>query len=65
MKGRQLREVQELLGHKSLYMTQRYSHLAPERLRDAVASMDSTTSDHTAPPNRRKEPSLLASATSS
>ena len=35
MKGRPLREVQELLGHKSIRMTERYSHLAPERLRDA------------------------------
>src|SRR4029453_17965167 len=47
MKGRPLREVQELLGHKSIYMTQRYSHLAPERLREAVAALDfSTTSAH-------------------
>jgi hypothetical protein len=44
MKGRPLREVQELLGHKTLAMTMRYSHLAPERLRDAVASLDFNTS---------------------
>jgi integrase len=46
MKGRPLREVQELLGHKSIYMTQRYSHLAPERLREAVAVLDNTMSAH-------------------
>jgi Phage integrase family len=46
MKGRPLREVQELLGHKSIYMTQRYSHLAPERLREGVAVLDNTMSAH-------------------
>ena len=40
MKGRPLREIQDLLGHKSIRMTERYSHLAPERLRDAVAFLD-------------------------
>jgi integrase len=32
--------VQKLLGHKSQAMTQRYSHLAPENLRDAVLKLD-------------------------
>ena len=38
-----LKELQELLGHASLAMTMRYAHLAPERLRAAVAG-DSTAS---------------------
>ncbi len=48
MRGRPLKEVQELLGHKSIRMTERYSHLAPERLRNAVATLEdfSTTSAH-------------------
>jgi site-specific recombinase XerD len=48
MEGRPLREMQELLGHKSIRMTERYSHLAPERLRDAMASLEnlSTSSAH-------------------
>jgi integrase len=37
MAGIPLRAVQELLGHQSLAMTERYSHLAPEDLKDAVA----------------------------
>jgi integrase len=48
MKGRPLKEVSELLGHSSVKMTERYAHLAPERLRDAVAVLEdfNTTSAH-------------------
>lgn len=37
--GAPLRTVQELLGHTTLAMTQRYSHLADEHLREAVEMM--------------------------
>ena len=40
MKGRPLKEVSELLGHSSVKMTERYAHLAPERLREAVAVLE-------------------------
>jgi integrase len=47
-RGRSLKEVQELLGHQTIAMTMRYSHLSPDRLREAVAALDapmfSTTS---------------------
>jgi integrase len=45
-KGRPLKVVSELLGHSSVKMTKRYTHLARERLRDAVAVLEdfSTTS---------------------
>lgn len=34
--GQSLAAVRELLGHSSLTVTQRYAHLAPEHLREAV-----------------------------
>jgi Phage integrase family len=40
MKGRSLKEVQEILGHREFSMTLRYAHLSPDRLRDAVASLE-------------------------
>jgi integrase len=41
MAGVDLRSVQELLGHKTLAMTLRYSHLAPAHLHAAVHALDS------------------------
>lgn len=38
--GATLQEVKELLGHHSLAMVLRYSHLSPEHLRSAVARLD-------------------------
>ena len=40
MKGRSLKEIQELLGHREFTMTLRYAHLSPDRLRAAVASLE-------------------------
>jgi len=40
MRGAHIRALQELLGHKTLAMTQRYSHLAPEQLQNAVKLLD-------------------------
>jgi len=40
MRGVHIRALQELLGHKTLIMTQRYSHLAPEQLQNAVKLRD-------------------------
>ena len=39
-RGAQLRAVQELLGHSSIAMTQRYSHLSPAHLRETVSLLD-------------------------
>jgi len=39
MNGTDIRTVQELMGHKDIRMTLRYSHLSPEHLREAVESL--------------------------
>jgi site-specific recombinase XerD len=38
--GTDLFTVRELMGHKSIAMTARYSHLSPDTLRKAVKSME-------------------------
>lgn len=38
--GVSIYEVKELLGHSTIKMTERYAHLAPENIRDAVAVLD-------------------------
>ncbi len=40
MAGVDMRTVAEILGHKTIQMTQRYTHLSPEHLKDAVAKMN-------------------------
>lgn len=40
MAGVDLKTVQELAGHKSITMTARYSHLAPQHLAGAVDKLD-------------------------
>src|SRR5262249_51018036 len=47
-RGASLQEVKDLLGHASLAMTLRYAHLAPERLRAAVARLDDVLSTNSA-----------------
>ena len=40
MRGVALKAVQELLGHESIEMTLRYSHLTPDVKREAVRLLD-------------------------
>ena len=40
MAGVDMRTVAEILGHKTLQMTQRYTHLSPDHLKDAVTKMN-------------------------
>ena len=40
MRGVSLMAVKELLGHESIEMTLRYSHLSPDVNRDAVKLLD-------------------------
>ena len=40
MREAHIRALQELLGHKTLSITRRYFHLAPEQLQNAVKLLD-------------------------
>lgn len=47
MDGVGLRDLQELMGHKTIAMTCRYAHLAPQHLLDAVSQLDGWGSKRT------------------
>jgi integrase len=51
-RGRTLKEVQEALGHTMITMTMRYSHLAPDQLRAAVAALDGVLSSRESEPTK-------------
>ena len=40
MAGRPILEIRDILGHSTIKMTERYAHLAPENLVDAVSSIE-------------------------
>jgi hypothetical protein len=43
MRGASIKEVQEILGHKSLTMTVRYAHLSQEHKKKAVNLLNGLT----------------------
>ena len=55
MAGKDLRTVQELLGHKTITITMRYSHLSPGHLMDAVQSLIEEPTDTKTDTNEKRE----------
>jgi integrase len=45
MAGVPLRTVAEILGHRDMRMTTRYSHLSPQHLREAIKALDTLVGD--------------------
>ena len=46
MKGAPPKSIQELMGHSTLEMTNRYMHLSPDARRDAVRLLDKFSGEH-------------------
>jgi integrase len=56
MRGVAIRAVQDLLGHASIVITQRYAHLAPHVSQDAVCLLDGPSAGPAARPSERPAP---------
>jgi hypothetical protein len=54
MAGVDLRTVQELAGHKTISMTVRYAHLAPEHNQAAIEKLDRKPAKTDAPLGRQR-----------
>lgn len=59
MGGCNLRTVQQLMGHKDIKMTMRYSHLSGEHLQEAVTKLDMQWTLYGHQNDNRKNPNLL------
>ena len=61
MKGVDLRTVQELAGHKTISMTVRYAHLAPEHNQAAIEKLDPVVKQRRSANSRKKKQEVSSS----
>lgn len=54
LQGTPILTIKELLGHQSLAMTERYSHLTPDHKRDAIKGIEKILSEKNPIPKNRK-----------
>jgi integrase len=59
MKGYDIKTIAELMGHKDIKMTMRYSHPTPEHKRRAVESLDQVTTFFTTPAKTVEMPKVV------
>jgi integrase len=60
MAGVDLRTIQELMGHKDIKMTMRYSHPTPEHKRRAVEILDGVPSKFTTQANPDRDRKVVS-----
>ena len=60
MAGVDIRTIQELMGHKDIKMTMRYSHPTPEHKKRAVEKLDEVTSILTTYPKTEERPKVVS-----
>jgi integrase len=65
MAGVGLRTVQELMGHKTIAMTCRYAHLAPQHQLDAVGNLDGRGRELSRPTDTKTDTGAFAPSDSS
>ena len=59
MKGYDIKTIAELMGHKDIKMTMRYSHPTPEHKRRAVESLDRVTTILTTQSETEEKPKVV------
>ena len=60
MQGVDIRTVQQIMGHKTIKMTMRYSHLSPEYVQEAMMRLDNAWTLYGHQAKQENSPSIVS-----